>query len=111
MAPEGQLDAELKETLVLKAGSVMKLHATIKGHPAPKAIWAKMNTNIKDRQGIIIKSTESDTMVLVEKVNRYDAGKYILSLESLSGMKMYTVVVKVHGKSLGFFMYNLFLQL
>lgn len=86
---------------MLKAGSVMKLHATIKGRPAPKVIWAKMNTNIKDRAGIVIKSTETDTMVVVEKVNRYDAGKYILNLESTSGMKMYTVVVKVLGKSQG----------
>lgn len=101
VAPEAQLDAELKETLVLKAGSRMRLHATIKGRPAPKVTWAKMNTNIKDRQGIIIKTTESDALVYVEKVNRYDAGKYILNLESISGMKMYTVVVKVLGKCLG----------
>ena len=76
----------------------MRLHATIKGRPAPRVTWAKMNTNIKDRQGIIIKYSKTDTTVLVEKVNRYDAGKYILNLESSAGMKMYTVVVKVFGE-------------
>lgn len=76
----------------------MKLHAKIKGRPVPKVTWAKMNTNIKDRHGIVIKVTDTDTMVYVEKVNRYDAGKYILNLDSVSGMKMYTVVVKVLGK-------------
>lgn len=101
VAPEAVLDAVLKETLVLKAGATMRLHATIKGRPTPKVTWAKMNTNIKDRQGIIIKATESDAMVCVEKVNRYDAGKYILNLESVSGMKMYTIVVKVLGKCFG----------
>lgn len=75
----------------------MKLYATIKGRPAPRVTWAKMNTNIKDRQGIIIKHSSTDTTVLVEKVNRYDAGKYILNLESSAGMKMYTIVVKVFG--------------
>lgn len=98
VAPEAELGAELKDTLVLMAGSKMKLHATIKGRPTPRVTWAKMNTNIKDRQGIIIKTTDTDTLVCVEKVNRYDAGKYILNLDSVSGMKMYTVVVKVLGE-------------
>lgn len=98
VAPEAELDAVLKDTLVLQAGARMKLHAKIKGRPVPKVTWAKMNTNIKNRQGIVIKVTDIDTMVYVEKVNRYDAGKYILNLDSVSGMKMYTVVVKVLGK-------------
>lgn len=98
VAPEAELSAELKDGLELRAGATMRLHATIKGRPTPKITWAKMNTNIKDRQGIIIKSTHVDTMVIVEKVNRYDAGKYILSLDSLAGMKMYTIVVKVFGQ-------------
>lgn len=96
--PEAELSAELKEGLELCAGATMRLQATIKGRPIPKITWAKMNTNIKDRQGIIIKSTNTDTMVMVENVNRYDAGKYILNLESLAGMKMYTIVVKVLGE-------------
>lgn len=98
VAPEAELDAVLKDTLVLQAGATMKLHAKIKGHPVPKVTWAKMNTNIKNRHGIVIKVTDTDTMVYVEKVHRYDAGKYILNLDSVSGMKMYTVVVKVLGK-------------
>lgn len=98
VAPEAELDAVLKDTLVLQAGARMKLHAKIKGRPVPKVTWAKMNTNIKDRQGLVIKVTDTETTVSVNKVNRYDAGKYILSLESVSGMKMYTVVVKVIGK-------------
>lgn len=97
VAPEAELSAELKDILELNAGTNMKLYATIKGRPTPKITWAKMNTNIKDRQGIVIKSSNTDTMVMVEKVNRYDAGKYILSLDSLAGMKMYTIVVKVIG--------------
>lgn len=98
VAPEAELSAELKEGLELHAGETMRLHATIKGRPTPRIIWAKMNTNIKDRQGIVIKSSNVDTMVMVEKVNRYDAGKYILNLESSAGMKMYTIVVKVFGQ-------------
>lgn len=96
--PEAELSAELKEVLELHAGVTMRLQATFKGRPNPRVTWAKMNTNIKDRQGIIIKSSNTDTMVIVEKVNRYDAGKYILNLESVAGMKMYTITVKVLGE-------------
>lgn len=99
VAPEAELSAELKEGLTLNAGVTMRLHANIKGRPVPRITWAKMNINIKDRQGIVIKSTNTDTTVMVETVNRYDAGKYILSLESTAGMKMYTIVVKVLGQS------------
>lgn len=98
VAPEAVLSAELKEGLELNAGATMSLEATIKGRPTPKITWAKMNTNIKDRQGIVIKSSSTDTMVMAENVNRYDAGKYILNLESIAGMKMYTIVVKVYGE-------------
>lgn len=98
VAPEAELSAELKEGLELQAGAIMRLKATIKGRPTPRITWAKMNTNIKDRQGIVIKSTNIDTMVMVENVNRYDAGKYILNLDSLAGMKMYTIIVKVLGE-------------
>ncbi|TWW80211.1 Titin [Takifugu flavidus] len=96
VAPEAVLSAELKQGLELNAGATMKLEASIKGRPTPKITWAKMNTNIKDRQGISIKSSHTDTIVTVENVNRYDAGKYILNLESVAGMKMYTIVVKVY---------------
>lgn len=98
VAPEAELSAELKDGLELRAGATMRLQAIIKGRPNPKITWAKMNTNIKDRQGIVIKSTNTDTMVMVENVNRYDAGKYILNLDSLAGMKMYTITVKVLGE-------------
>lgn len=99
VSPEAELSAELKEGLTLNAGAIMRLQANIKGRPVPRITWAKMNTNIKDRQGIIMKSSNTDTTVMVENVNRYDAGKYILSLESTVGMKMYTIVVKVLGQS------------
>lgn len=96
--PEAELDAELKDGLELQAGTTMKLHATYKGRPTPKITWAKMSSNIKDRQGLVIKTSNVDTMVVVEQVNRYDAGKYILNLESSSGMKMYNIVIKVLGE-------------
>lgn len=94
--PDFELPDDLKKTVCLRAGSTLRLYVKILGRPTPVVTWRKPGVELTSRG--YIDTTETTTSLTIEKVNRYDAGKYTLEAENPSGTKKSTIMVKVYGK-------------
>lgn len=95
--PDLELAEDLKKTVCLRAGGTLRLVVFISGRPAPVVGWRKTGVELQSRG--YIETTDSYTALTVEKVNRYDSGKYVVEAENPSGKKTAIVLVKVYGMS------------
>eukprot|EP00061_Rhincodon_typus_P018657 g47915.t1 len=92
-APDLDLDADLRKVINVRASCSLRLFVPIRGRPAPEVKWTKADGEIRDTAQIEI--SESYTLLVIDNVNRYDSGKYILTLENSSGTKSAFVTVRV----------------
>lgn len=92
-APEIELDADLRKMVNVRATATLRLFVTIKGKPEPEVKWSKADGGLNERAQIEV--TSSYTMLVIENVDRFDTGKYVLSLENLSGSKSAFINVRV----------------
>lgn len=95
--PDLELADDLKKTVCLRAGGTLRLFVSITGRPTPVVAWRKTGVELQSRG--YIETTDSYTSLTVEKVDRYDSGKYIVEAENPSGKKTVTILVKVYGMS------------
>uniref|UniRef100_A0A8C0B1U7 Titin n=1 Tax=Buteo japonicus TaxID=224669 RepID=A0A8C0B1U7_9AVES len=92
-APDLDLDMELRKIVNVRAGGSLRLFVPIRGRPTPEVKWGKMDGEI--REAAIIDTTSSFTSLVLDNVNRFDTGKYTLTLENSSGTKSAFVSVRV----------------
>lgn len=92
-APEIELDADLRKVVSVRAGGTLRLFVTIRGRPTPTVKWEKVEGTLTDRA--VIDTTSSYTMLVIDSVNRFDSGKYSLTLENGSGTKSAIVAVRI----------------
>ncbi|OBS73253.1 hypothetical protein A6R68_12170, partial [Neotoma lepida] len=93
LPPEIELDADLRKVVTIRACCTLRLFVPIKGRPAPEVKWAREHGESLDKASI--ESTSSYTLLIVGNVNRFDSGKYILTVENSSGSKSAFVNVRV----------------
>uniref|UniRef100_A0A8C3H6I3 Titin n=1 Tax=Chrysemys picta bellii TaxID=8478 RepID=A0A8C3H6I3_CHRPI len=82
LPPEIELDAELRKVVNIRACCTLRLFVPIKGRPAPEVKWTREHGESLDKA--TIESTSSYTLLTVGNVNRFDSGKYILTIENSS---------------------------
>uniref|UniRef100_A0A8C6X0A5 Titin n=1 Tax=Naja naja TaxID=35670 RepID=A0A8C6X0A5_NAJNA len=92
-APDLDLDLELRKVINVRAGGSLRLFVPIRGRPTPEVKWSKVDGDI--REAAIIDSTSSFTSLVLDNMNRFDSGKYTLTLENSSGTKSAFVSVRV----------------
>uniref|UniRef100_A0A8D2J9G9 Titin n=1 Tax=Varanus komodoensis TaxID=61221 RepID=A0A8D2J9G9_VARKO len=93
LPPEIELDADLRKIVIIRACCTLRLFVPIKGRPAPEVKWTRELGESLDKA--TIESTSSYTLLTVGNVNRFDSGKYILTVENSSGSKSAFVIVRV----------------
>uniref|UniRef100_A0A8C3S6B3 Titin n=1 Tax=Chelydra serpentina TaxID=8475 RepID=A0A8C3S6B3_CHESE len=92
-SPEIDIDANFKQTHIVRAGATIRLFIAFLGKPVPTATWSKADSDLSLRADIHI--TDSFSTLTVENCNRNDAGKYVFTVENVSGSKSITFTVKV----------------
>lgn len=92
-SPEIDIDANFKQTHIVKNGGTVALQVVFRGKPAPLATWSKADGELPVMADV--NTTGSCSTLTIEGCTRYEAGKYTLSLENNSGRKSITFTVKV----------------
>ncbi|MEQ2279002.1 hypothetical protein AMECASPLE_004985 [Ameca splendens] len=92
-APEIELDNALRKTVNIRACSTLRLFVTFRGWPEPEVWWSKEDGTLGERAQIEV--THSNTVLMIENVNRNDSGKYVLTAKNSSGSKSAFINVRV----------------
>lgn len=94
--PDFELHDDLKKTICLRAGGSLRMFVKISGRPVPVLTWTKPGVDLNNRG--FIEVTNTSTTLIIDKVHRYDAGKYTLVAENSAGKQEVNILVKVYGK-------------
>ncbi|XP_063069289.1 titin-like [Engraulis encrasicolus] len=93
IAPEIELDAELRKIISLRSCATLRLCVPISGRPTPNVKWTRENGETIGRANI--ETTASFTSLLIDRVDRFDSGRYNLTVENNSGVKTAFITVRV----------------
>lgn len=96
--PEVDLDASVKERMVVHAGGVIRIIAYVSGQPAPDITWNKDEAALPfDAK---VETTAISSSMVIKPCTRKHQGTYCLTVKNVAGEKKKTIVVEVLGERL-----------
>ena len=97
--PKAEIDSKLMgETVTVRAGSDLVLEGAVGGKPEPKVFWSKGEKVLELGEKYSLTYTTTRAMAVIKNCDRYDTGRYILTVKNASGIRTAAVNVKVLGK-------------
>ena len=98
--PDVQLDASVRDRIVVHAGGVIRIIAYVSGKPPPTVTWS-MNERALPQEATIESTAISSSMV-IKNCQRSHQGVYSLLAKNAGGGRKKTIIVDVLGKSFQF---------
>uniref|UniRef100_A0A3B4GAP2 Ig-like domain-containing protein n=1 Tax=Pundamilia nyererei TaxID=303518 RepID=A0A3B4GAP2_9CICH len=96
---QAELDSKLiGETVTVTAGSDLVLDGAVGGKPEPTVYWSKGDKILELGEKYSLTYTATRAMAVIKSCDRYDTGRYILTVKNASGIKTAAVSVKVLGE-------------
>lgn len=96
VAPDLQLDAHVKDRIVVHAGGVIRIIAYVSGKPPPTITWQK------DERALPAEATIEETAIsssmVIKNCKRSHQGIYNLIAKNAGGERKKTIIVDVLGK-------------
>jgi len=80
---------------VMRIGQMLRLEADIKGEPPPIVTWKLKDTVLKSMDRLKIENEDYHTMFILNKLQRSDAGTYIIIAKNDSGTDQVDVELQV----------------
>lgn len=98
VAPEVDLDASVKERMVVHAGGVIRIIAYVSGQPAPEVTWSRDGAALPPEAKV--ETTAISSSLVIKPCTRRHLGVYTLSAKNTGGEKKKNITVEVLGEIL-----------
>lgn len=90
------LDASVKEKIVVHAGGTIRIIAYISGKPAPEITWTRDDGPVPEEA--VVEKTGISNSLIIKKCMRKHQGIYTLCAKNEGGERRKAIIVEVLGK-------------
>lgn len=98
VAPEVDLDASVKERIVVHAGGVIRIIAYVSGQPSPDVTWSRDGAALPPEAKV--ETTAISSSLVIKPCTRKHLGVYTLTAKNAGGEKTKKITVEVLGNTL-----------